>query len=92
MSDDWRFIANADAVFTDSVQSMTTLLNGDYVEASLGFAYRPVENDRLNVLLKYTYLYDPLRTRSGDDERPVDLPMQRSHISPSMRPTTSIAT
>ena len=80
MSDDWRFIANADAVFTDSVQSMTTLLNGDYVEASLGFAYRPVENDRLNVLLKYTYLYDLYGRDPATTSDSVDLPMQRSHI------------
>ncbi|MCH7645522.1 MAG: OmpA family protein [Myxococcales bacterium] len=29
-----------------------------FVEANAGFAYRPVGNDRLNLLGKYTYLYD----------------------------------
>ncbi|ADQ14002.1 hypothetical protein [Halanaerobium hydrogeniformans] len=28
----------------------------EYLDASLGFAYRPVKNDRLNLLGKYTYL------------------------------------
>lgn len=80
VSDDWRFIANADAVFSDSVQSMTTLLNGDYVEASVGFAYRPVDNDRLNVLFKYTYLYDLFGRDPATTSDSIDLPMQRSHI------------
>jgi hypothetical protein len=35
-----------------------TTRSGKYVEGWLGYAYRPVENDRLNALFKYTYLYD----------------------------------
>ncbi len=54
-SEDWRFQGNLDAVFTDATQ---TTRNGDYVEASLGYAYRPTKNDRLNALFKYTFLYD----------------------------------
>ena len=80
VSDDWRFIANTDAVFSDSVQSQTTLLNGDYVETSLGFAYRPVDNDRLNLLLKYTYLYDLFGRDPATTSDSVLLPLQRSHI------------
>lgn len=29
-----------------------------FIESNLGFAYRPVSNDRFNFLGKYTYLYD----------------------------------
>ena len=34
------------------------MLDGDYVEGSVGFAYRPVEHDRFNALARYTFLYD----------------------------------
>lgn len=54
-SDDWRLSANLDAVISDA--SVTTR-SGKYVEGWLGYAYRPVENDRLNALFKYTFIYD----------------------------------
>ena len=54
-SDDWRLIANLDAVVSDASDST---LDGNYVESSLGFAYRPAKNDRFNALFKYTFLYD----------------------------------
>ena len=38
VNDDWRFIASADAVISDASESTR---DGDYVEASLGYAYRP---------------------------------------------------
>ena len=76
-SEDWRFIGNLDAVFTDATQ---TTRDGDYVEASLGYAYRPVDNDRLNALFKYTFLYD----LPGADQVTVNGstlgPAQQSHI------------
>ena len=53
---DWRLAMNADAVISESNQGFA--LAGDYVESSIGFAYRPVDNDRLNALFKYGYLYD----------------------------------
>ncbi len=46
-----------------------------YAEFDLGFAYRPAFDDRLNVLGKYTYLYD-LGT-SGQEDSTTD---ERSHI------------
>jgi hypothetical protein len=78
VSDDWQAIANIDAVISDS--STDTILDGDYVEASLGYAYRPALNDRLNALFKYTFLYD----LPGPDQVTVNGttlgPSQRSHI------------
>jgi hypothetical protein len=52
--------------------------DGDYTEAVLGYAYRPVNNDRLNALLKYTYFYNLPATdqESGTDTGVI----QRSHI------------
>ena len=46
-----------------------------YAEIDLGFAYRPVFNDRLNILGKYTYIYD--LASSGQDTSLAD---QRSHV------------
>ncbi len=55
VDDDWRMLLNLDAVLTDAT---TTTRDGDYVEGSFGYAYRPTTNDRLNALFKYTFLYD----------------------------------
>jgi hypothetical protein len=54
-SEDWRLLTSLDAVFSES---STDSLDGEYVEGSIGYAYRPVETDRLNALFKYTLLYD----------------------------------
>ena len=54
-SDDWRLLTSLDAVLSESA---TDSLDGRYVEGSIGYAYRPVETDRLNALFKYTFLYD----------------------------------
>ena len=44
----------------------TGIDDGQFVEANIGFAYRPVSNDRLNILGKYSYLYDlPARLSTG---------------------------
>ncbi len=48
---------------------------GKYVELDLGFAYRPIGNDRWNILGKYTFLYD--LAVSGQDTAQPD---ERSHI------------
>ncbi|WP_176056602.1 TonB-dependent receptor [Brucella intermedia] len=55
---DWRLLTHFDAVLSDSRSSETFLADTDYVEASVGYAYRPVDNDQLNALFKYTWLYD----------------------------------
>jgi hypothetical protein len=77
-SPDWHLLTNVDAVISNSDQSAT--LNGDYVEASIGYAYRPVDNNRLNLLARYTYLYDlpgPDQVNSNGDAMG---PAQRSNI------------
>ncbi len=55
-SDDWRVLSNVDLLISDSNES--SFRDGEYVEASVGYAYRPVENERTNALLRYTYLLD----------------------------------
>jgi hypothetical protein len=61
VSNDWRFLAKADVVFADTT---TTTRDGEYAEASFGYAYRPTTNDRFNALFKYTFLYD----NPGEDQ------------------------
>lgn len=53
---DWRFLANVDALVSEA--DTGSFLDGEYVEASVGYAFRPVKNDRLNLLARYTYLRD----------------------------------
>ena len=40
---------------SDSQNSQGEFYDGDFTELVLGYAYRPVNHDRLNVLAKYTY-------------------------------------
>ncbi|HEY8577176.1 MAG TPA: TonB-dependent receptor [Devosia sp.] len=77
-SDDWRVLAGVDGLFSRSDQN--AILDGDYVEATIGAAYRPVNHDRLNAIFRYTYLYDlpgPDQVSRGGS---VLGPAQRSHI------------
>jgi hypothetical protein len=41
-----------------SESSLGTFYDGGYTEAVFGYAHRPVRNDRLNTLVKYTYFYN----------------------------------
>ena len=43
---------------SESESSLGAFYDGGYTEAVLGYAYRPVRNDRLNTLIKYTYFYN----------------------------------
>jgi hypothetical protein len=53
---DWRAIGKVN--FSVSQNNRGAFYDGDYVELVLGGAYRPVLNDRLNALYKYTYFQD----------------------------------
>ncbi len=56
IDEEQRLLFSFDASYTDTDGS--SIPDGRYAEISLGYAYRPIENDRLNVLAKYTYLHD----------------------------------
>lgn len=53
---DWRFIGKLNYSKSDS--SLGDFYGGSYTEAVMGYGYRPVANDRLNALVKYTYFYN----------------------------------
>ncbi|MBL1407002.1 MAG: TonB-dependent receptor [Rhizobiales bacterium] len=78
INDNWRIQGSLDALISQSDQS--DILNGDYVEGSFGFAYRPIEDDSFNGLLKYAFLYD----LPGADQIAANGstlgPAQRSHV------------
>ncbi len=52
----WRFLGKLNLAFSDSRQG--DFFDAEFVEAVAGYAYRPVDNDRLNALFKYTFFYD----------------------------------
>ncbi|WP_281857710.1 hypothetical protein, partial [Litoreibacter halocynthiae] len=56
IDEEQRLLFSFDGSYTDTDGS--SIPDGRYAELTLGYAYRPIENDRLNVLLKYTYLHD----------------------------------
>lgn len=78
MNDDWRLLANLDAVVSD--HDATSLRDGVYAEANLGFAYRPVENERFNMLARYRYIHDMPGPDQVNRDGAKDGPAQRSHI------------
>ncbi|UUP18962.1 hypothetical protein NTH_03448 [Nitratireductor thuwali] len=74
-----RVLANVDAVLSESDEGIVN--DGDYVEASMGYAYRPAYHDRLNALLRYTFLYDlPGNDQISSMTGSSGGPLQRSHI------------
>lgn len=54
--DSWHLLGRFDYAFTDV--SGGSLQAANYTQAIAGVAYRPVSNDRLNILMRYTYLRD----------------------------------
>ena len=56
LSPDWRLVGKLN--YSESESSLGAFYDGSYTEAVAGYAYRPVANDRLNALLKYTYFYN----------------------------------
>lgn len=40
------------------ISNQSSLLNGDYVKGSVGYAYRPVASDWMNALFKFIVIYD----------------------------------
>jgi flagellar motor protein MotB len=78
LSDNWRLIGKLN--YATSESSMGDSYSGDYTEAVLGYAYRPVQDDRLNALVKYTYFYNVPATDQITGNNTVSDFVQRSHI------------
>ncbi len=76
LSPNWRVLGKLN--YAKSQSSEGEAYDGDYTEAVVGYAYRPVQHDRLNALLKYTYFYNlPSSEQEAGSSSSV---IQRSHI------------
>lgn len=66
-----------------SENATASIPNAEYAELSFGYAFRPVDNDRLNVLAKYQFIYD-MTERSGftapTGSNFLETPRQKAHI------------
>ncbi len=76
IDDERRLLFNLD--YAETKANSASLQSGTYVDASLGYAVRPVLDDRFNMLFKYRYLFDSVGQEiDGSDLRG---PRQESHV------------
>ncbi|MGI9236437.1 MAG: OmpA family protein, partial [Woeseiaceae bacterium] len=66
---------------SESESSQGTFYDGGFTEAVLGYAYRPIMNDRLNALTKYTYFYNVPTTGQATLQNIAAEFIQKSHIA-----------
>jgi hypothetical protein len=52
----WRLLAKLN--YSKTTDELDDKKEATFTEAGIGFAYRPVENSKFNMIAKYTYLYD----------------------------------
>jgi len=74
----WEILGRFNFAVSDSDQS--SFLDADFIEGVVGAAYRPVNNDRLNALLKYTYFEDLSPAQQQSPSGREALARQRSQI------------
>jgi hypothetical protein len=79
MTPDWRLLGKFNHAFSDS--SLGQFYDGGFTEAVVGYAYRPVEHDRLNALAKYTYFFNVPTTDQVSLEDTSVHYIQKSHIA-----------
>ena len=66
---------------SESTSSLGEVFDGGFTEAVFGYAYRPIHNDRLNALAKYTYFYNvPTTDQVGSQSVAAEF-IQKSHIA-----------
>lgn len=74
----WRALGRLNFAIADADQS--SILDAGFVEGVFGFAYRPVNNNRLNALVKFTYLKDTATFDQFTGSGTTQSPKQRSQI------------
>jgi flagellar motor protein MotB len=79
LTPDWRVVGKLNHSISDS--SLGAFFDGGYTEAVVGYAYRPVANDRLNALAKYTYFYNVPTTDQVTQQAVAAEFIQKSHIA-----------
>ncbi len=78
LNPNWRLVAKLN--YSDSQSSQGQFYDGKFTEAVMGYAYRPVDNDRLNTLMKYTYFYNVPTAGQVTVENTAAEFIQKSHI------------
>jgi len=79
LSPSWRLLGKLDYSISNS--TLGDFFAGGYTEGVVGYAYRPVQNDRLNALVKYTYFYNvPTTDQLGFQNTATEF-LQKSHIA-----------
>jgi hypothetical protein len=76
---DWRLTGKLN--HAESESSLGQFFDGGYTEAVLGYAYRPVKHDRLNILGKYTYFYNVPTTDQVAPTSTAAQFVQKSHVA-----------
>jgi hypothetical protein len=79
LTPDWRVVGKFNHAMSDS--SLGQFYDGGYSEAVLGYGYRPVANDRLNALAKYTYFYNVPTTDQVTPQNTMAQFVQKSHVA-----------
>ena len=79
MNADGRLLGKLNHSLSES--SLGTFYDGGFTEAVFGYAYRPVMNDRLNALAKYTYFYNVPTTDQVTLQNVAAEFIQKSHIA-----------
>ncbi len=79
MSDDWRLVGKLDHSLSESSQGQ--FYDGEFTEGVVGFGYRPVLDNRLNALAKYTYFYNVPTTDQVTLTGTAAQFIQKSHIA-----------
>jgi hypothetical protein len=76
IDEEQRILLDFDGADSDS--DGNSVIDGQLIDASLGYAYRPIDNERLNMLARYRYLKDTLGQQiDGDEGRLLE---QESHV------------
>jgi len=77
---DTSWTALGEANLLRSSDDSGTFFDGEFTEGILGFAYRPVDNDRWNYLFTYRYLEDSPTSGQVSATGSGELFQQRSHV------------
>ena len=78
LGEDWSLLADVEGLYSDSAEG--DFRDGEYLRGSLGFAYRPIDNERLNLLVRYSRLIDLPGEDQVSANGTTDGPEQRSHV------------
>jgi flagellar motor protein MotB len=76
---DWRVIGKLNHSYSQS--SLGEFFDGGYTEFVVGYAYRPVQNDRWSALAKYTYFYNVPTTDQVTGQSAAAEFIQKSHVA-----------